>query len=151
MRTNPNRLESDSFGFARIRSESGSIARADPACFRELTVLNLGNPDESESAPESASLGFVRIRFSIARWPDLTICLFEQTRWDMIDQSTASQGKRLEPWRRLAKRQGVSTRTLDRRVAAGVLPPPIRIKGRKYGDPDVMPRCDGEERKEEPP
>jgi hypothetical protein len=47
-----------------------------------------------------------------------------------------------EPWRAHAERHGVSTRTLDRWVKAGILPPPDVINGRKYADPAVAPRRD---------
>jgi predicted site-specific integrase-resolvase len=33
---------------------------------------------------------------------------------------------------RAAKMRGVSTRTLDRWIAAGIIPPPEKINGRKY-------------------
>jgi hypothetical protein len=52
------------------------------------------------------------------------------------------QGRRREPWGRHAKRHGVSTKTLDRWVKAGIVDPPEYINGRKYGDPDSSPRRD---------
>jgi MerR HTH family regulatory protein len=54
----------------------------------------------------------------------------------------AKKPKRREPWSKLAKRHGVSPRTLDRWVRAGILTPPERIRGRKYGDPLETPRLD---------
>jgi len=65
-----------------------------------------------------------------------------------IDTATASQPKtkkkqkKREAWRRYAERRGVSTRTLDRWVAAGILPAPEYINKRKYIDPDIEPRQD---------
>jgi len=50
--------------------------------------------------------------------------------------------KHRESWRQYAERRGVSTRTLDRWVAAGILPEPDRINGRKYIDPKIEPRAD---------
>jgi len=52
------------------------------------------------------------------------------------------RGKRREPWRQKAERHGVSTRTLDRWAAAGIIDPPEKINGRKYGDADEEPRTD---------
>lgn len=54
-----------------------------------------------------------------------------------------SDGKKtLEAWRKYAERHDVSTRTLDRWVEDGVLPPPERIRNRKYMDPNTAPRRD---------
>ena len=74
------------------------------------------------------------------------------TRMDMtnIDPATASQPKtktkkklqKREAWRRYAERRGVSTRTLDRWAAAGIIPSPEYVRGRKYIDPEVAPRQD---------
>jgi hypothetical protein len=50
--------------------------------------------------------------------------------------------RRREPWRLHAARHGVSTRTLDRWVIAGILNAPEVINGRKYGDPTAEPRRD---------
>ena len=50
--------------------------------------------------------------------------------------------KRREAWRKKAARHGVSTRTLDRWSAQGIIAPPERINGRKYGDADEEPRPD---------
>jgi hypothetical protein len=50
--------------------------------------------------------------------------------------------KRREAWGKLAKRHGVSTRTLDRWAVDGIIKPPEYINGRKYGDPDAPPRLD---------
>jgi len=55
------------------------------------------------------------------------------------------RGKRREPWRQKAERHGVSTRTLDRWAAAGIIDPPEKINGRKYGDADEEPRTDAPE------
>jgi hypothetical protein len=41
-----------------------------------------------------------------------------------------------------ADQQGVSTRTLDRWIAAGIIDAPIYINGRKYHDEDSQPRQD---------
>src|SRR5918993_202941 len=41
---------------------------------------------------------------------------------------------------RFAKLQGVCTRTIDRWVQEGILEQPIRIKGRKYWDPNTRPK-----------
>jgi DNA-binding transcriptional MerR regulator len=46
--------------------------------------------------------------------------------------------------RRFAERRGVSTKTLDRWVVLGILPPPERINGRKYWNEETEPRRDGE-------
>jgi hypothetical protein len=50
--------------------------------------------------------------------------------------------KRRESWRVHAQRHGVSTRTLDRWAAQGIIDPPEYINGRKYGDADADPRRD---------
>jgi hypothetical protein len=50
--------------------------------------------------------------------------------------------KRREPWPKLAKRHGVSPRTLDRWVQSGIIDPPEYINSKKYGDPDQAPRLD---------
>jgi hypothetical protein len=52
------------------------------------------------------------------------------------------RGKRRKAWSALAAQHGVSTRTLDRWAADGIIPPPEYINGRKYGDPDIAPRRD---------
>jgi DNA-binding transcriptional MerR regulator len=46
--------------------------------------------------------------------------------------------------RNIAKRRGVTTKTLDRWVEKGILSEPERINNRKYLDPDTEPRHDGE-------
>lgn len=51
-------------------------------------------------------------------------------------------GRRRETWRKYAERHDVSTRTLDRWAAEGIIPPPIVVRKRKYADPDVEPRSD---------
>jgi hypothetical protein len=59
-------------------------------------------------------------------------------------QPTKKRGnrKRRESWRKKAERHGVSTRTLDRWAAAGIIDPPEYINGRKYADADAEPRVD---------
>jgi len=52
--------------------------------------------------------------------------------------------KRRKSWRAYAEQRGVSTRTLDRWVVTGRLPPPEYINGRKYIDPDTEPRQDAD-------
>jgi hypothetical protein len=52
------------------------------------------------------------------------------------------RSKRRAPWRRLAEKYGVSTKTLDRWAARGIIDPPERINKRKYGDLDAEPRAD---------
>jgi DNA-binding transcriptional MerR regulator len=52
------------------------------------------------------------------------------------------RSKKREPWSKLAQRHGVSTRTLDRWAAAGIIANAEIINGRKYGDPDAPPRLD---------
>ena len=52
------------------------------------------------------------------------------------------RGKRRESWRRKAERHGVSTRTLDRWAATGIIDPPEKINGRKYGVAGEEPRGD---------
>jgi hypothetical protein len=47
-----------------------------------------------------------------------------------------------ETWRAYAERHDVTTRTLDRWVEDGVLPPPTRINGRKYINSNTEPRRD---------
>ena len=64
----------------------------------------------------------------------------------VLDQRLAENpGKRRESWPAKAKRHGVSTRTLDRWAAKGIIDPPEYIRGRKYGDPDAAPRLDAAE------
>jgi hypothetical protein len=50
--------------------------------------------------------------------------------------------KQKEAWTRKAQRHGVCTRTLDRWVEQGIIDPPIRVRGRKYGNADEEPRAD---------
>ena len=64
----------------------------------------------------------------------------------VLDQPTAeSSGRRRESWPAKASRHGVSTRTLDRWVAKGIIDPPEYIRGRKYGSVDAEPRFDAAE------
>jgi len=60
----------------------------------------------------------------------------------VLKKRRARRSKRREPWKRKAERYGVSTRTLDRWVAQGIIAPPEYIRGRKYGDADEQPRQD---------
>jgi hypothetical protein len=61
----------------------------------------------------------------------------------VIDQqATENPGRRLESWPSKAKRHGVSTRTLDRWVEKGIIDPPERVRGRKYGPVGDEPRRD---------
>jgi predicted site-specific integrase-resolvase len=48
------------------------------------------------------------------------------------------------PYARYAERKGVTTKTLDRWVAKGILPPPKRVNNRKYLDENIQPRQDRE-------
>ena len=50
--------------------------------------------------------------------------------------------KHRAPWRIVAERHNVSTKTLDRWVARGIFPAPERIRERKYGDLNAEPRID---------
>jgi hypothetical protein len=53
--------------------------------------------------------------------------------------------RRLESNRAFAERHGVSTRTIDRWVKAGVLPRPTAvINGRKYWAPHITPKLDAD-------
>ena len=64
----------------------------------------------------------------------------------VIDQpAIENSGKRRESWPAKAKRHGVSTRTLDRWAAKGIIDPPEYIRGRKYGDLDAEPHLDAAE------
>ena len=60
-------------------------------------------------------------------------------------QAAENPGRRRESWPAKAKRHGVSTRTLDRWVAKGIIDPPQYIRGRKYGSPDEEPLLDAAE------
>jgi hypothetical protein len=57
---------------------------------------------------------------------------------------TKSPTPQLETHRKIAERYNVSTRTIDRWSENGILPEPVRIRGRKYWPGDVQPRRDGE-------
>lgn len=61
-----------------------------------------------------------------------------------MNLSKQKRPKRREPWRKHAERHGVTTRTLDRWVAGGVIDPPEYINGLKYANPDAQPRLDTE-------
>jgi predicted site-specific integrase-resolvase len=57
------------------------------------------------------------------------------------DQSShAEMG--LESWSAKAKRLGISYRTLDRWAECGVVKTPVKIRNRKYGPANEMPRHD---------
>jgi len=58
------------------------------------------------------------------------------------DPRAKKKRKRYEAWRKKAERHGVSTRTLDRWAAVGIIDPPEKINGRKYADADAEPRRD---------
>jgi predicted DNA-binding transcriptional regulator AlpA len=62
----------------------------------------------------------------------------------MSDLSNSATPKRLIPHRRYAEAHGVSTKTIDRWVADGILPEPTRINARKYFQEGTEPRHDGE-------
>ena len=70
----------------------------------------------------------------------------ERLDMSVLDQpALQNPGRRRESWPNKAKRHGVSTRTLDRWAAKGVIDPAEYIRGRKYGDPDAAPRLDAAE------
>ena len=52
------------------------------------------------------------------------------------------RSKRRAPWRKVAEKFGVSTKTLDRWVVRGILDAPVKINKRKYGNIDAEPRTD---------
>jgi MerR family regulatory protein len=51
-------------------------------------------------------------------------------------------GTSLETARSVARRLDVSTRTLHRYIAAGILPEPVRIRGKRFWLAGVMPKID---------
>ena len=59
-----------------------------------------------------------------------------------FEKSKKRRERRHESWPSKAKRYGVSTRTLDRWAAKGIIGPPVKIRGRKYGDASEEPRPD---------
>ena len=64
----------------------------------------------------------------------------------VIDQPAEEKsGRRRESWPAKARRHGVSTRTLDRWVDRGIIDPPEKIRGRKYGNLDEEPLLDAAE------
>jgi hypothetical protein len=65
--------------------------------------------------------------------------------------SDAAPTLSLRPHRQTCERLGISTRTGDRWIALGILPPPTVIRRRKYHAADVQPRADiaGNRRKAE--
>jgi DNA-binding transcriptional MerR regulator len=54
----------------------------------------------------------------------------------------AGEQKRFVTHSQKAAQWSVSTRTVDRWVATGILPPPTYINGRKYHHADAAPRHD---------
>ena len=62
----------------------------------------------------------------------------------MSESSQTAATKESVPYRRYAERKRVSTKTLDRWVAAGILPKPDRINNRKYFPEGTEPRRDSE-------
>jgi predicted site-specific integrase-resolvase len=63
----------------------------------------------------------------------------------MIDKEQTTSKPQRESWSRFAERHGVSPKTLDRWVAAGRMPRPEYINGRKYAHPETKPRQDDED------
>jgi len=53
-------------------------------------------------------------------------------------------GRKLVTTRRLCERYDVVPRTIDRWLAAGILPPPMRINGLRYWSEDEIERRDQE-------
>ena len=51
-------------------------------------------------------------------------------------------GKRLFPTSEVGARYNRSSRTIDRWVREGVIPPPFYIRGLKYWDEEELDRCD---------
>jgi DNA-binding transcriptional MerR regulator len=62
----------------------------------------------------------------------------------MSESSQSAATRELVPYGQYAKRKRVSTKTLDRWVAAGILPKPDRINNRKYFEEGTEPRRDSE-------
>ena len=58
--------------------------------------------------------------------------------------TTTPERLRLVPNREYARLIGVTPRTVYNYEQRGILPPPTVINGRKFRDPDVLPRGDGE-------
>jgi hypothetical protein len=48
----------------------------------------------------------------------------------------------LNPTRKMAEQNSVSIRTIERWADAGILPPPVRINGRKFWPAGTMPKTD---------
>jgi len=64
---------------------------------------------------------------------------------NLIEPPKPKKQKRLESQRAFAERHGVSPRTIDRWVKAGILPAPTAvIRTRKYWDPRIEPRLDAD-------
>jgi predicted site-specific integrase-resolvase len=57
----------------------------------------------------------------------------------MVDVKSRTDQVRLKPKRQKAEQCGVSVRTMDRWIAAGIMPQPLKINGRDYFPDDVMP------------
>ena len=62
----------------------------------------------------------------------------------LSDSSQAAAARRLIPHRQYAEQKGVSTKTIDRWVADGILAKPVRINNRKYHEEGSEPRRDRE-------
>ena len=58
------------------------------------------------------------------------------------NENANQQGGALLPARKLAERYDICTKTVDRWVETGILPDPVRIRGRKYWPADTEPRRD---------
>ena len=69
-----------------------------------------------------------------------TIALLDKG--ELVLTTKRKRAKRRAPWRKIAEKHGISTKTLDRWAAAGIVDPPEKINKRKYGDPDAEPRLD---------
>jgi hypothetical protein len=54
----------------------------------------------------------------------------------------SKEPKRRESWPKKAQRHAVSTRTLDRWAAKGIIAKPMIVLGRKYGEVGEEPRHD---------
>jgi hypothetical protein len=64
---------------------------------------------------------------------------------DLADPPLKKRERRLESNRAFAERHGVSVRTIDRWVKAGILPAPTAvIRTRKYWDPRITPKIDAD-------
>jgi predicted DNA-binding transcriptional regulator AlpA len=61
-----------------------------------------------------------------------------------VDEHLAPQrdSAGLDRTRTVAERHGVSVRTIERWIEAGLLPPPLRIRGRKYWPAGTVAKTD---------